>query len=250
MLTSQAILSLIGIVAGAIFFMDGWAPSGALKKLSMGRRYRGLITLFSGGLVTGLIDLYQSNNTAQLLNSYGTGALFGFAATFALCLLLYVVWKETRHLPLETHPYKFGHLCFSILEFLWTGLGASKQVQEEIERLTSQVSLWKEPSSRIGSPINREYTEPYFQRSLDLSELKVLLLDKEFPEQLKLVCHWLGASNRNKLDRDAILAILLDEYSDVMMGVESRLETIAVRGKSDSLLKLIFHSPEPPKEQE
>lgn len=132
----------IGIMAGAIFFIDGWGPpdkilrpeedkSTAENKTSFweSRRFRGFSVILSGGIVMPLLDYVDKKGQPEFFLNYIHGSLWGLFSAFLLCLFCYLVWKssiayrdESKSILHQHWFFQFGSFLFSILDFIYYGI--------------------------------------------------------------------------------------------------------------------------------
>jgi pyruvate carboxylase len=56
--TISTISLFIGIIAGVIYYIDGWGPTPGQKDLSSSKRYQGLATVIGGGIISPILDKY------------------------------------------------------------------------------------------------------------------------------------------------------------------------------------------------
>ena len=86
----------IGLLAGAIFFIDAWGPSKEGTPFLQSRRFRGLSIILTGGIITPAIDYIQKDSRAPFFMNYLAGCVWGWFWLFLLGLTLFVLWKLTR----------------------------------------------------------------------------------------------------------------------------------------------------------
>ncbi|MFM6788905.1 MAG: hypothetical protein ACKPJP_19900, partial [Microcystis panniformis] len=59
MIPETSIISLlIGMIAGMTFYLDSWRTSTEVKELSESQRYRGLLIVIGGGVISPIIDKF------------------------------------------------------------------------------------------------------------------------------------------------------------------------------------------------
>lgn len=124
----------VGLMAGSIFFIDGWGPTvqkeeGSSDKegeksvvmgLASSKRFRGLAILIAGGIITPILD-YVTTKKPQFFLEYLKGCIMGWFFLLLLGLLLYIVWMITRKKN-QGLSYKGGELAFTIIDFIYLGI--------------------------------------------------------------------------------------------------------------------------------
>lgn len=125
---------LIGILAGAIFFIDGWGPSDEKdKSFFSSKRFRGLSIIVSGSIITPILDKVYSTKTEQdsFFVHYLNGCVIGWFSVFLLGLLLYLIWKQTESRDKKRLGYKLGEMAFHILDFIYLGISENPHLKEK-----------------------------------------------------------------------------------------------------------------------
>ena len=125
---------LIGILAGAIFFIDGWGPSDEKdKSFFSSKRFRGLSIIVSGSIITPILD--KVYNTKDEQNSffvhYLNGCVIGWLSVFLLGLMLYMTWKQNESRDKKKFGYKLGEAAFHILDFIYLGISENPHLKEK-----------------------------------------------------------------------------------------------------------------------
>jgi len=120
---------LIGFIAGTIYYIDGWGPTSLNRQdFSSNKRYRGLIILVGGGVITPIVDKFiMETQKFVFFQGYLLGATIGWLTFFILGLLLYVVWKNRR-------MYTSGEICYSMLEFIYFGIADNPHLHRESDK--------------------------------------------------------------------------------------------------------------------
>jgi tetratricopeptide (TPR) repeat protein len=121
----------IGLMAGAIFFIDGWGPSekildenGKEKQTSFfeSRRFRGLSVLIAGGIITPVLDYVTQNEKHEFVLSYLKGCVWGWFFVFLFGLLVYLFWKIANERKEKSFWFKAGEFAYSVLDFIYLGI--------------------------------------------------------------------------------------------------------------------------------
>ncbi len=88
---------LIGMIAGVIFFLNGWGPTPGVRGLETRSGARGILLVAGTGIVLLLLDalLYQTPNFSYF-TSYFLGLAIGWLALLLLSALLHVLWGIGR----------------------------------------------------------------------------------------------------------------------------------------------------------
>lgn len=124
---------LIGLMAGSIFFIDGWGPTEKAKPDKDGntgsdgsifnsRRFRGLSVLIAGGIITPVLDYVTKNTRPEFFMAYLKGCIYGWFFVLLFGLLLYLFWIITKQQKKETVLFKLGEFAYSILDFIYLGI--------------------------------------------------------------------------------------------------------------------------------
>ncbi len=116
----------IGLMAGSIFFIDGWGPNEKNEKgendFSKSRRFRGLSVLVAGGVITPILDYVSKNTKPEFFLSYLKGCIYGWFFVMMFGLLLYLFWIVTKQKRKESFWFKAGDFAYSILDFIYLGI--------------------------------------------------------------------------------------------------------------------------------
>ncbi len=88
---------LIGMIAGVIFFLNGWGPTPGVRGLETRSGARGILLVAGTGIVLLLLDalLYRTPNFSYF-TSYFLGLAVGWLALLLLSALLHVLWGIGR----------------------------------------------------------------------------------------------------------------------------------------------------------
>ncbi len=111
----------IGLLAGTIFFLDGWGPSEENKSFFESRRFRGLAIIISGSIVTPVLDYLMKDEKPVFFVNYVKGCVIGWFFVFLLGLVLYLIWKETKDSS-KNIIVGIGEFAYAILDFIYLGI--------------------------------------------------------------------------------------------------------------------------------
>ena len=119
----SSVALFIGLMAGAIFFIDGWGPTEKGETdFTKSRRFRGLSVLIAGGIITPILDYVTKNVRPEFFLSYLKGCITGWFFVLLFGLLLYLFWIITKQKKKEKFWYKAGDFAYSILDFIYLGI--------------------------------------------------------------------------------------------------------------------------------
>lgn len=118
---------LIGLMAGSIFFIDGWGPTeksdkNEKKGFAESRRFRGLSVLIVGGIISPVLDYVSKNAKPDFFLAYLKGCIYGWFFVLLFGLLLYLFRSVTKQKNKEKFWYKAGEFAYSILDFVYLGI--------------------------------------------------------------------------------------------------------------------------------
>ncbi|MDJ0798956.1 MAG: hypothetical protein QNJ51_19405 [Calothrix sp. MO_167.B12] len=136
MIPETSIISLlIGMIAGMTFYLDSWRASNDDKELSESRRYRGLLIVIGGGVISPIIDKFLlETEQYDFFKGYLFGVVIGWLALFISITFLYVLWKTTKDLASSTIYYKAGQISYSFIEVISGGISVDPiQHQKKLE---------------------------------------------------------------------------------------------------------------------
>ena len=119
---NDKITLFIGILAGAIFFIDGWGPSEKGKSFLESRRFRGLSVIITGGIIAPVLDYVTKAQQPLFFLSYLKGTFIGWTSVFSFSLFVFMLWKITRNLNPGTNWYKIGQFANAVLDFIYLGI--------------------------------------------------------------------------------------------------------------------------------
>ncbi len=118
---NSTLATYIGVLAGAIFFIDGWGPSEKGTGFFKSRRFRGLSIIISGSIITPLLDYFNKNDKPLFFLNYVKGCVIGWFFVFTLGLVLYLLWIKTKPFK-KGKAFWIGELAYSILDFIYLGI--------------------------------------------------------------------------------------------------------------------------------
>ena len=133
---------VIGLLAGSIFFIDGWGPSQEGVSFLESRRFRGLSIIISGGIISPVLDYVTQNQKHEFVLGYLRGCVWGWLFVFLLGLVIYLFWKLTKgEKDKKGFWYKAGEFAYSILDFIYLGISDNPHLKAKRD---NDVKLAKE----------------------------------------------------------------------------------------------------------
>ncbi|MBD2503638.1 macro domain-containing protein [Anabaena azotica] len=176
---------LIGIIAGMIFYLDGWRASTGSKKLSDSQRYRGLLIVVGGGVVSPLLDKFiLETDKYDFFKGYLFGVVFGWLILFISVTLLYVIWKSTKDLPQNNNSYRIGQISYSFIEIISGGINVDPiRRQQELEN-----QIFENKLAEIKQKLRQEDPKAYvaLEEQIIQSQQYALKAQKDNLETLKV----------------------------------------------------------------
>lgn len=166
MALSIATISIpIGVIAGIIYYVDGWGPTPGQRDLSQSKRYQGLGIIVSGGVISPVLDKYFfDSDRFEFFQGYLLGVAIGWALLFVSTLVLFVVWKNTKELQKQSVLFTSGQIAFSILEVISFGISDNPPLQREQDRQSSVDALKTEfEVSNLREKLKKENPERYIE---------------------------------------------------------------------------------------
>jgi tetratricopeptide (TPR) repeat protein len=137
----SGIAFLIGLMAGSIFFIDGWGPSEKEKTgFAESRRFRGLSVLVVGGIITPVLDYVTKNAKPEYFLAYLKGCILGWFFVLLFGLVLYLFWIVSKQSKKDNIFYKLGEFAYAILDFIYLGISDNPHLTA---KRTSDVDLAK-----------------------------------------------------------------------------------------------------------
>ncbi len=139
MIDNAALAYNIGLLAGAIFFIDGWGPSPEDESLLNSRRFRGLSIIISGSIITPVLDYIVKDSQPVFFLNYLKGCVEGWLFVFLLGLVLYLIWKETKDLK-KGVAFQIGEFSYAVLDFIYLGISVNPHLKAKREH---DIALYK-----------------------------------------------------------------------------------------------------------
>ena len=176
---------LIGVIAGIIFYLDGWRPSIDNQKLSESPRYGSLLVVIGGGVVSPIIDRFLlGTNRFEFFKGYLFGVVIGWLTLFIGITLLYVLWKNTEDLLPDRNCYKLGQISYSFIEIIYGGISVeSFKHQQQIQK-----QLHEHKIEKLKQKLRQENPQQYVKSEDQIIQGKqyALKAQKENLEKLKI----------------------------------------------------------------
>jgi len=227
----------IGIMAGAIFFIDGWGPpektlkpegekAGPETKPTFweSRRFRGLSVILSGGIVMPVLDYVSQEDKPIFFLGYIHGSLVGVFSAFMFCIACYLIWKSSIAYRDESKPilkqhfyFKFGSFLFSILDFIYYGISETNthlKIQRAFDEWKMN-ELLKYEQEKVQGRIEEEKNSAAKAKSVQTPKGQ---------EKLEIV-----SEDFNELYNNGIVAYDKHEYANA---IEIFTKAIALNSKS------------------
>jgi tetratricopeptide (TPR) repeat protein len=175
----SGIAFLIGLMAGSIFFIDGWGPSEKEKTgFAESRRFRGLSVLVVGGIITPVLDYVTKNAKPEYFLAYLKGCILGWFFVLLFGLLLYLFWIISKQSKKEKFLYKAGDFAYAILDFIYLGISDNPHLTA---KRTSDVDLAKGVYQR-----QSDFELKKLEKELASAESKPNELDEKTKTKIKL----------------------------------------------------------------
>ncbi|HEY9861270.1 MAG TPA: macro domain-containing protein [Candidatus Obscuribacterales bacterium] len=233
MIPETSIISLlIGTIAGMIFYLDSWRASTDGKELSESQRYRGLLIVIGGGVISPIIDKFLlETEKYDFFKGYLFGVVIGWLALFISVTFLYVFWKNTKHLSPNTKLYRFGEISYSFIEVVSGGISVDPiQRQKEIENQLSENKLVE-----IKQRLRQEDPQAYvaLEEQLIQGQQYALKTQKENLENLK------NAIARADSEPEKEAEKLIQDKNQLIQTLQSELELARSRQSSERSQKAV-----------
>ncbi|NCR42252.1 MAG: hypothetical protein GPJ21_21985 [Microcystis aeruginosa W13-11] len=185
MIPETSIISLlIGMIAGMTFYLDSWRASTDGKELSESQRYKGLLIVIGGGVISPIIDKFLlETEKYDFFKGYLFGVVIGWLALFIGVTFLYVFWKNTKDLSPNNRYYKFGQISYSFIEVVSGGISVDPiRHQKELKNQLSENKLLE-----IKQRLRQEDPQAYvvLEEQLIQGQQYALKTQKENLENLK-----------------------------------------------------------------
>jgi len=173
---------LIGIIAGAIFYLHGWGPSPGIRGLESRPGARGVVLVMGTGGVVLLLDLllYHTPGYAYF-TSYLLGLAYGWLGLLAASAVLHILWGLGR-LRSKERPSGLARVSHLVLEAL--ALAAPEQPATQassasIEEPFESAGVPLDELSRVGERLKREDPSGY----LDFERLRIEAAQRDLEMQ-------------------------------------------------------------------
>lgn len=229
---------LIGFIAGTIYYIDSWGPTVRnLQDFSSNKRYRGLIILAGGGVITPIIDKFIiETHKFDFFQGYLLGATIGWLVFFILGLFLYVVWKNTRNL-IGSRMYTSGQICYSILEFIYLGIADNPHLNSESDhQLIRETYEHKVELGKLEKQIKKDNPSEYLRiKEQQIGQEKISLQNRE--EQFKSLKESLENADNEPIDEAEKLVNYQNKSIETL---KAELELAKTKSKSEYKEKIPF----------
>jgi tetratricopeptide (TPR) repeat protein len=157
---TNTIAICIGLLAGAIFFIDGWGPSEKGVSFIKSRRFRGLSIIISGSVIAPVMDYLLKSKQPDFFLHYLQGCVFGWFMMFILGLVLYILWNKSRGVK-NTKVVWVGELGYSVLDFIYLGISDNPHLNAKREY---DISVYKTQADnelkRLKEALDQRETSP------------------------------------------------------------------------------------------
>jgi O-acetyl-ADP-ribose deacetylase (regulator of RNase III) len=233
MIPETSIISLlIGIIAGMTFYLDSWRASTDSKELSESQRYRGLLIVIAGGVISPIIDKFLlETEKYDFFKGYLFGVVIGWLTLFVSVTLLYVFWKNTKDLSPNTKFYRLGQISYSFIEVVSGGISVDPiQRQKELENQLSENKILE-----IKQRLRQEDPQAYvaLEEQLIQSQQYALKTQKENLENLK------SAIARADSEPEQEAEKLIQDKNKLIQTLQNELELARSRQSSDQARKAV-----------
>jgi O-acetyl-ADP-ribose deacetylase (regulator of RNase III) len=223
---TSTISLLIGIIAGMIFYLDSWRATADDQELSESQRYRGLLILIGGGVISPVIDKFLlETEKHDFFKGYLFGVIIGWLVLFISVTFLYVVWRNTNDLSPNGKYYKIGKIAFSFIEVISGGISADPlRRQGELENQLSENKL-----AALKQKLRQEDPQAYvaLEEQLIQSQQQALKSQRENLENLK------GAINRADSEPEQEAENLIQDKNELIQTLQNELELARSRYTQD-----------------
>ncbi len=218
---------LIGIIAGMIFYLDSWRAATDNQELPESRRYRGLLVVFGGGVVSPIIDKFLlETDKYDFFKGYLFGVVIGWLTLFLGITLLYVIWRNTRDSPPDVTCYKLGQISYSFIEIISEGISVNPiRHQQEIEK-----QLYENKLVKLKQKLRQEDPQHYIELEEQIMQSKqyVLKTQKENLESLKVAISRADSEPEQEAEK------LIQDKNQLIQTLQSELELARSRYDEDS----------------
>jgi hypothetical protein len=203
----ETLALLVGVTTGAMFYLDGWVPSVVSSEFSKTKRYRGLISITSGGALGSLLDIFSSVSQELLTLYFVTGILIGLSGLLIICTTMIVIWRYTASKNKNTISHRCGRFCFLVLEALWQGVAGNSAMMAESVGQVRAIERAHGTDSENGL-IESEMKSQDFVQGLKLRATGI-----EFADQIRLYFEASADPGIGEEAIDRIVRDILDGYA-------------------------------------
>ena len=214
---TSTIALLIGLMTGMIFYLDGWRASTDDKELLEAQRYRGLIIVIGGGVISPIIDKFVlETDKYNFFQGYLFGVVIGWLTLFIGITLLYVFWKNTKDLEVSSNYYQAGKIAYSLIEVISEGISIQPiQHQKKIEN-----QIFENKLAELKQRLRKEDPQAYVavEEQIIQGQQYALKTQKENLETLK------SAIARADSHPDEEAAKLIQDKNQLIQTLQKELE--------------------------
>ncbi|MGK7896789.1 MAG: hypothetical protein AB4372_25050 [Xenococcus sp. (in: cyanobacteria)] len=223
---------LIGMIAGMTFYLDSWRLPPDGKELSETQRYRGLLIVIGGGVLSPIIDKFLlETEKYDFFKGYLFGVFIGWIALFISVTFLYVFWKNTRDLSPKAKYYQFGQICYLFIEVISGGINVDPiRLQKELENELSKNKLL-EVKQRLKKEDPQGYVE--LEEQLIQGQQNALKTQKENLENLKSTITLADSEPEKEAEK------LIQDKNQVIQTLQNELELARYRQSSERTQKVV-----------
>ena len=213
----STIALLIGIIAGMTFYLDGWKASTDDEELSESQRYRGLLVVIGGGVISPIIDKFLlDTDRYDFFKGYLFGVVVGWLTLFIGVTFLYVIWKNTKDLSPNGKYYRFGQISYSLIEIISEGINV-KPIRSQ-QKLENQI--YENKLIKIKQKLRQEDPQAYVELEEQLlqNQQYALKTQKENLENLK------GTISRVDSEPEQEAEKLIQDKNQLIQTLQNELE--------------------------
>lgn len=232
MIPETSIISLlVGMIAGMTFYLDSWRNSTDSKDLSESQRYRGLLIVIGGGVISPIIDKFLETERYAFFKGYLFGVVIGWLALFISVSFMYIVWKNTKDLSPDSKYHRVGQISYSFIEVVSGGINVDPiQRQKEFENQQSEIRL-----AEIKQRLKQEDPQAYvaFEEQLLKGQQYALKAQKENLENLK------SAIDRSDSEPEKEAERLIQDKNQLIQTLQKELELARGRQGGERTQKVV-----------
>ncbi len=221
------------MIAGMTFYLDSWRVSTDAKKLSESQRYRGLLIVIGGGVLSPIIDKFLlETEKYDFFKGYLFGVVIGWLVLFISITFLYVFWKNTRDLSPNAKYYKLGQICYSFIEVVSGGINVDPiQRQKELENELYKKNVLLEAKLRLKKEDPKAYVA--LEEQLIQGRLHALKAQKENLENLKSTIVLADSEPEKEAEK------LIQDKNQLIQTLQNELELARNRQSSERTQKVV-----------